>query len=82
MPSNAFSNMIHAEMLVSFLTAFSISYFTDDFFFTVIGRFQVGQNLYIKMSTAPIQMTNWTEAIKSWYDEVNFVSSDHVASFQ
>lgn len=46
-----------------------------------VSRFQVGQNLFIDMSTAQTTTVNWTKAITSWYDEVTGITPAAFSSF-
>ena len=42
----------------------------------VLGRFSLGQNLYVLATTAPTYPVNWTTAVYAWFDEVKFVNGD------
>ncbi len=45
-------------------------------------RFGVGQNLYIYKQTIRAADTDWTRAIKDWYEEVTLFSKKHVKPFR
>ena len=45
-------------------------------------RFGVGQNLYIYKQTRQSAATDWTRAIKDWYDEVKLFSRKSVKPFR
>ncbi len=45
-------------------------------------RFGVGQNLYIYKQTRMSAATDWTRAIKDWYDEVALFSKSAVKPFR
>lgn len=37
---------------------------------SITDRFRVGQNIYMTLSTSNLTATNWTAAVRAWYDEV------------
>ena len=41
-----------------------------------VGRFGVGQNLYIFKQTVRLANTDWERAVTDWYDEVELFSKD------
>ena len=47
-----------------------------------VGRFGVGQNLYIFKQTVRLANTDWERAVTDWYDEVELFSKDQVEPFQ
>ena len=47
-----------------------------------VGRFSVGQNLYIFKQTVRLAPTDWGRAVTDWYDEVELFSREKVEPFQ
>ena len=47
----------------------------------IAGRFQVGQNIYMSMSSVASKSSNWVAAITAWYNEVKDMVPDYVASY-
>ena len=48
----------------------------------ILGRFNVGQNLYTHGTTAPVRSTKWDKAVTAWYDEVQYFNSAVIDKYQ
>lgn len=46
-----------------------------------VARFEVGQNIFQSMSSAPGGDAPWTEAIDSWYNEVSVFNKNNISPF-
>ena len=46
------------------------------------GRFQVGQNIYIFMSSIATTTPDWGTVINSWYNEVTSVAPSSISNFE
>ncbi len=44
-------------------------------------RFGVGQNVYNRMSSDAFPTADWNTAIKSWYEEVQFMTASNHEKF-
>ena len=47
-----------------------------------VSRFKTGQNLYIYKQSISSARTDWTRAVKDWYEEVTLFSNKYVKPFK
>jgi hypothetical protein len=57
---------------------------TTGVLFSIAGRFYVGQNMYMSMTSVATQNEeqDWPSAVQAWYNEVKDFNSSNISPFQ